>query len=80
MWLLRGLVPPAQRGARPQPRPRPRSLGSFGRFFALLRVLALATLPLRALGSLGSLPLFFALFGLRPRPRWADRSHPLAVV
>lgn len=39
--LLDGRVPPAQRGARPLPCPRPRSLGSVGRFFALSRVLGL---------------------------------------
>lgn len=53
--MLGGRVPPAQRGARPRPCPRPCSLGLVPRFFPLSRVLALATLPLRALGSVGSL-------------------------
>jgi hypothetical protein len=55
MHGLEGWGSPYGAGGRPRPRPRPCSVGSFGRSFPLSRVLVLAVLALRALGSVGSL-------------------------
>lgn len=75
------------------PRPRPRLVGSFSRSFPLSRVLAQASLALRALGSVGSLfspslssasarPPFTPPASLRSvgglQARWPDGHYALA--
>ena len=74
---MRGALPPQPQRARPKPCPRPCFLGSFVRFFPLSRVLALASLPLRALGSVGSL-LSPSVAAGSARARWG-LPHPARV-